>query len=574
MKSIKLAGLNHDPLAKTTPWLLMALAVIITSLVAGCNKSASDPDSLIEAVPAESQPGGIGAGEGTEEIEAGFAPPLNIGGRRDRDASRPNEPSPGSPSRAPAGNQLGGNPMGNSGLGDSAATIASELQLPAETNREQLVQFLGDVDREIQRLGTSPTAAQNRDALVAEIKRIAVLKQEAAERLLAAADTEPELREIATRARMQAFSHRAAFGDLQAAEALEQFATESVSHPSAEIARDSRTILLGFALERLQGGVTTEPTEVLRLVEDLTNNSMNLNASSAKVMQRAMIILNQYGYSEAAESVRKSIEVAFANTDDPNLAELIADVLAAARFNILESMRAEIYQSAGQTPEEWGRQAELVAGNNRDLMTLQYLASLALQLEAVGRIPAANTVYGPIEQYFAKSDDQTLATAASEAIDGFEIRQKAIGTSVSFDSPTTLSGKALPVNYVSDKIVLMPFWSIEQFDSVAPLGGLEQIASANPGRIAILGVNMDVTPIGRSKAQELASYEMPWPNLVAVEQSGVDQVIGNPFVSPLAKRFGVVSLPTVVVLDQQGRIAAIALGPPAIQQAVQKLLLP
>lgn len=515
----------------------------------GCSKPTTGGEELVDASTSD----GIdklssSLGSGDDQSDVGFAPPLNVG-----------KNSAGSGAFAPP---IAGNPA------SSAASVASDLELPAETFKQQLTDFLGAADREIQRLGTTQVGPQNRDAVINEINRVAVLKQQAAERLLETPDIDHPLREIATRARMQAFSHRAAFGDLQAAEALEQYAKDSLSDPSPEIVRDSRTILIGFALERLQGGVTTEPTEVLALVEDLANNSQPLNASSAKVMQRAMIILNQYGYGEAAETVRTSIETAFSNTADPNLAGMVADVLAAARFNRLESMRSGIYEATEQPAEQWSIEAESVAIANPDLLTLQYLASLALQLEAVGRNPAADAIYASIEKHYLQSSDQSLANAATEAIRGYEIRKEMIGKPVDITSESTLSGQPLPENYLSGQIILMPFWAIEQFDSLAPIGGLEEIVQLNPGKVKILGVNMDVTPAGRKKASELASYEMPWPNLAADPAGSA----ANPFTSPIAKQFGIVSIPTVVVLDQQSRVAAIALGPETIQQIVTKLL--
>ena len=563
---------------KKSPVICFVAPILCVSLLipVGCTPKASDSDgdrageAGLQIAPESDS--------AAPEDESPFAPPLNVGTGKDPAAPPSFE--------APAG--LGG--IANDRQGAAPPVIASGLQLPDSASNQQLVSFLGETDREIQRLATTSATPDQQAALVEEIKRVAKLKQAAAERLLTDTQLDSQLTQLAISARMQAFSHQAAFGDLVAAEALEAYAKEMVASPSPEIARDSRTILVGFALERLIGGVTTEPDEVLSLISELASDPQTLNAASAKVMQRAMVMFNQYGYRDAAEKVRVTIEQVFADTTDPKLATLVADILAAARFNELESMRANIYQAGRpgqgavpqalpmpQEPNAWKQAATKVALESPDLMTVQYLATVALQLEAVGQTKSAEAIYAAIQETVLQntrgsdpvSDDgaSVVASVAGEAISSFDTRQKMLGQPFQIQPQQTLSGKDLGVDQFAGKIVLMPFWAVEQFDSLAPLAGLESMVAAYPEKIQILGVNMDSTQPGIQQAKQLAAFEMPWPSIAAVTATSGS----NPFATPIAKAFGVVSLPVVVVLDSQHNVAAIALSPVGVEAAVRSL---
>lgn len=540
------------------PLLIFLAGLTVFSL--GCSKSPKGDDAAGNNITGQPESNEAGANDGDFE-DAPFAPRLNVGGSRESG----NNPAASPPSSAGSTDS----PGSSSSLEPPAVSLQpSNLQLPAGADTQQLISFLGESDREIQRLATSGVSGANRDALIEEISRVAKLKQQAAERLLDDSTLAPQLRDLAVSARMQAFSHRAAFGDLAAADALEQYATEMVNSDSPNIARDSRATLIGFALERLMGGVTTQPDEILSLIDDLTRAPETLNGASAKVLQKAMVILNRYGYRDAAEDVRKEIEQAFANTNDKNLAELVAEILADARFNELNLMLAESQEGTTPSSQQWSQAATKVAQQHPDLFTIQYLASVALQLEAMEQHSQAEALYEVLKSVYAGSGDPGFIEIVEEAAEGYATRRDIVGTSYSIPDKIDLSGKQLQPEEFDGKIVLMPFWAVEQMDSLAPLGGLEAIAASQPDTVRLLGVNMDSTPAGQEQAKELATLRMGWPSLAAV-----DAPTGQPpFITPLAKKFGVVSLPVVVVLDADHKVVAVALGPDRVQQAVDALL--
>ncbi len=465
----------------------------------------------------------------------------------------------------------GESPVASRGEASAAAprsARASGLQLPPGDAPADLKSFLGIVDREIERLGSGRSEIQERDELVAEIRRVAELKQQAAERLLEQAVDGSEDEAIGIRARMQALSHKAALGDLPAAQALEQFAIELLNHPVDDIARDSRAVLIGFALERLQGGVTEEPDEVLQFVSQLASRPELLDPSALMAMQRAMMVLTQYGYDEAATAVHNQIATAFAGVDDPQLSQLAAEVLAAARFDELEAMRRDLSAADDTTPEGWGAKAAEVASEQPDMLSLRYLASLALQMESMAMDDSAAAIYAAIEEHLVAAANPEVAAAAGEAIEAFEARREIIGQPLASDATTDLAGEPLSLEDYRGSVVLMPFWAVEDVGSIDALPGLEQFAAEFDGRVRIVGVNMDLSPAGQQRAAALARGSMPWPSFAAVDSGG------TAYASNLARGLGVVSLPTVVVLNAQGEVAAVALSHAAVAATIEKLLEP
>lgn len=534
---------------------------------AGDVSPAPDSSALNAALQANRQMANRQPGEDGSPSEVLATPRFGA-----HDPSAPPRVAP--PVRVAMSDSAGGEKSTRPIAGDSAengaapSVSAPGLQLPPGNSPADLKSFLGIVDREIERLGSGRSEIQERDALVAEIGRVADLKQQAAERLLenSAEGTEDEA--IGIRARMQALSHKAALGDLPAAQTLEKFAVELLNHPVDDIARDSRAVLIGFALERLQGGVTVEPNEVLGFVSQLASRPELLDASSLMAMQRAMMVLSQYGYDEAATTVHNQIANAFADLDDPQLVQLASEVLAAARFDELEMMRRNLSAANATTPESWRAKAAEVAAKEPDMMTLRYLASLALQMESMAMDESAAAIYAVIEEQLVGAADTEVATAAGEAVDAYKARREVIGQPLAIEATTNLAGEPISLEDYRGSVVLMPFWAVEDVGSIDALPGLEQFAAEFGQRVNLVGVNMDISPAGQERAAALSRGSMPWPSIAAVDSGG------TAYASNLARQLGVVSLPTVVVLNESGEVAAVALSHAAVAATVEKLLQP
>ena len=114
------------------------------------------------------------------------------------------------------------------------------------------------------------------------------------------------------------------------------------------------------------------------------------------------------------------------------------------------------------------------------------------------------------------------------------------------------------------KVVLMPFWATGFPESLQLIEQLKAIRDANPEQVEILGMNLDVAdaPI----EQFLQTRDLKFDSFHA--ESSPTARIAN----PVAAQFGMVSMPFLVIIDQQGRVAAIKLTGRDLEATVAELI--
>jgi thiol-disulfide isomerase/thioredoxin len=88
----------------------------------------------------------------------------------------------------------------------------------------------------------------------------------------------------------------------------------------------------------------------------------------------------------------------------------------------------------------------------------------------------------------------------------------------------------------------------------------ELVSKYGGSGLAIIGVNLD------SNAQEMANYlaenRMPWPQIR--EEGGLD--------SRPANELGILTLPTMILVDQQGRVVNRNVQAAELESEIRKLL--
>lgn len=448
----------------------------------------------------------------------------------------------------------------------NTGSIRSTLELPVSGEVTSLLEFLQASDREIERLGQLGMSLANRDELIAEIKRVSRMKQEASEKVLAIESVGDEQKAIAIRGRLEALSHQSALKDVQAGLTLEEYARELLNYPNGDVVRSARTVLVAVELERLQTGGTTKPDQVLVQTELLASEPELLDASSVIGLQRAMLILGQYGYAESAEKVAATLKRVVAKSNNPQVLQLGQEILATARFAALEAMRSQISAAENRSPDQWFQEAEKVAAEGQDLMCVQYLASLALQLEALGQEDNASAIYRSIEKSLASARDSQVSEAANTAVKAHAVRLGVVGTPITLSIRETIAGAPFDLQLYKGKVIVMPYWSIEQSDSLVTAASVEDFLASYGKDVQIIGVNMDVSPAGFEAAQRLSREKMPWPSLGAFNLQNPEQP------SPLVDALGVVSVPTVVVLDKELRVAGVFLSQQGLEASLNKIL--
>lgn len=520
----------------------------------GCSRTGSAPASTDELPPLPPEPDDLSLATTNGDSPSqglGFAgPPAGV----------PNGNWPNATAVTPE-NAL--SPKTMSGLPIAAAadgidpTGKPRLQLRSSLTPDQLIDFLAAADQDMELIYSGRSGLANQDEAITEMQRIIQAKLEASRRLVDNSDASPEQRTIGKRGELQALSHLASSGSLKSAEELETIATAGLASGEPTVVSDSRLVLIGFALEALQNGKDDAPKRIVELVEQHSPTNETADVPAMMVMGQARELLAQYGHIDEAKRVREAILKSFASSSDPDVAMMAAKLAGAVQFDGIDELRADAIADKPVDIAAWTAAAQQLIDESRDLLTVQYLASTALELEGTNNSPLAAATYELLAKNFSDSSE-SLGREVAVAIAANQSRQAILGAPFDVKLPS-LEGETIEMSDYIGRVVLMPFWAAEFPASMQLFPNLIALREQHPNDIVIVGVNLD------SRADERtanAKAKLGFPSL----HSATDPSAEVP--NPLVKKFGMVSMPFVVVLDRKGNVADICFTQRKLNQAI------
>ena len=450
----------------------------------------------------------------------------------------------------------------------SLKDAAQRLQLRADLTPDELQVFLSGADKDMQMIASGRTAITDQQKALAEMKRIVKLKLEASRRLRDHADASDRAKQEAARGELQSLSHLAALGDVKAAVELETLAKSNLDSDDPNLVFDSRLVLIGFAIESLQNGKQDAPEQIVRLIKSLgesAHDSNNENSSpgiaALMVMGQARQMLVQYNHAEEAAIIRQAILNRFADATDPQVAKMAAQLAGTSESDNIDVMLQKSIDGETIQVEDWVTAMQNLIRESPDLQTVQYLAGAALQFEGLEQPELAEVTYEQLADSFS---DPIPATGKETqlAIEARKNRQDAIGKIFDPDLDT-LAGPPIDLSDYRGKIILMPFWAMTFPESLQLVPALEEIAKQSSDKIAMIGMNLD--PEDAPVLEFIKQHEMPFPSYRS-ETSSSAQIANE-----VAARFGMVSAPFIVVIDQQGKVASIAYTRSQVEKSIEQL---
>ena len=454
--------------------------------------------------------------------------------------------SSGSAADSAASAQVGSPPVGDGDNAAPATVPRDRLNLPPNLTAPRLVDFLKTVDIEMWNVSSGRRQMFDHDEALAELTRLARLKLEAARRLSETSAPDTEQRSLSIRGQLQALSHLASLGDLASAELLEKFAWEHLDSSDGAVVLDSQLVLVGLAMERLQNGNATDSQEILGLIDRIARSDTRPDVSALMVMGQALSVLRQYGDDEAAERVRATILDLFASHSNPDVAEMAIQLAGSPKLAEVDRLMTEFGRTGEIDLPRWRSAVNELITDSPELSTVQYLAGAALQFESAGQLEATVATFDVLsgaELGARESREVATATAARQA------RRALIGESLTIDLPS-VDGRPLSLDSYAGRVVVMPLWAVGLPDSLGVLQTLGQLRRDFAGQVEIVGMNLDhpEAPAAEFLARSpvaFRSFQSP------TSRDGT--------ANPIAERFGVVSLPFIVVIDAAGQVVAINL---------------
>ena len=441
----------------------------------------------------------------------------------------------------------------------SGDRVIGRTQLKPDLNPQQLVEFLGVADRDMQGIWSRlPQVTGGRDELI----RIAKMKLEASRRLKDHPEASAGARSAGARGELQALSHLASFSDLQSAEALEELASENLKSSDPDLVSDSRLVLIGFALESLRNGEDGAADRIITHIDQIATAGKSNDVPTLMVMGQAREALAAYGNDEAADHVRRAIVGLYADSPNPDLAMAAAELAGSVLYDQLERLLSAALNEQTVPIDQWAAATDELISEAPNLRTVEYLAGAALQLEAAGQDKLVQATFDAM----AKRFDDPGSDAGREvqiAMAAMEARQNILGVPFNPVLPD-VSGSDLSMDQFAGQVVLVPFWAAAFPESLQLIGRLKQIQSAHPDDVAIVGVNLDGDD--RLLQSFLEQNDFGFPSFRS--KSSAEAEVAN----PLAAQFGVASMPFLAILDRKGNVAAINFTDRGIEAKVNELL--
>lgn len=196
------------------------------------------------------------------------------------------------------------------------------------------------------------------------------------------------------------------------------------------------------------------------------------------------------------------------------------------------------------------------------ILDANLLFQAASALEAVADEPFAGAEAERIVSVLKRSDDQDVREASAR-IEGLSRRLNSLGGAFDF-SGAMLDGEPITAEQFEGKVVLIDFWATWCTACVEELPNLKKLHDEYHDQgFEVLGVCLDDDP--EASAAFIRQRKLPWKQI---------DVGGRPGDHVLAERYGVMALPVVLLLDQQGRVVSLQARGETLEKKLQKLFAP
>lgn len=195
-----------------------------------------------------------------------------------------------------------------------------------------------------------------------------------------------------------------------------------------------------------------------------------------------------------------------------------------------------------------------------DTRDLDTVVALAGRLERSGRLDLAAEVYRALAAAVAAAPDpsrQSLAEKCERAIRRLELPGKPIEV-----EGTTISGKTLDWSGYRGKVVLVAFWGVTSEPARAEAAHVRRLYERYRHQEFEVVV-VAISPDRRMVEEFLDEMEIPWATLYDQQAQGWH---------PLALRYGVMSIPTGILVDGQGNVVSIRAQGDKLKQELKSLL--
>lgn len=189
-------------------------------------------------------------------------------------------------------------------------------------------------------------------------------------------------------------------------------------------------------------------------------------------------------------------------------------------------------------------------------LTPEAMLQLGMAQEFAGQEEDAKKWYGELAQKFPKSEIAPKAAGAKR-------RLESVGQVLAMKSQTT-DKSAFDLAQLRGKVVLLHYWATWCKPCQSDMSQIKELL-AKYGRNGFVpvGISVDSDPAKLNEFLKQARMPKAWPQLY--EPGGIDN-------SPLANQLGILSLPTMILIGKDGKVANRNIHVSELDAEVKKLL--
>lgn len=326
------------------------------------------------------------------------------------------------------------------------------------------------------------------------------------------------------------------------------FKTPTAARPEGATADPSENTKYQEALARLEKldqsiNQTTDPAQLATLhaqradlAEQLANLSDSVEDKSTWIHNLADTVsaaVQQGQYPQGVERLR-ALQSKLTAANEAELAAYVQFRVLMADYGLKLATQPNDFVKVQQ---EWlGSLQKYVTDFPKSPDTAEAMMQLAIAYEFAGQEEDAKKWYGGIVAQFPSSSNAQKAAGA-------KARLESVGKVLQMKGPT-IDGRQLDLAELRGKVVLIHYWATWCEPCKLDLAQIKEMqAKYGSSGLAVVGISLDSRP--EELQAFLKSTRLSWPQLY--EPGGLD--------NRLANSLGILTLPTMILLDKQGKVA-------------------
>ncbi len=279
---------------------------------------------------------------------------------------------------------------------------------------------------------------------------------------------------------------------------------------------------------------------------------------AASIRMQVLQVLRQLGQEDAVKRMDDMV-VSLKKSEIDALKQLGQQMESAAKLSKLPTMEAaERDEFINQLAEalkgdELTRESVAMANQAADI-----LADAGNSEEAAQALELfAKTLEGRSEDRLVELVERMRGTARRYGLLGNEIEIKG----------TTIEGKKFDIQDWKGKVVLVDFWATWCGPCIAELPNVKRNYELYHDRgFEIVGISLDNSP--EDLTEFIKEEGIPWVTLFPEKEEE------RGWENPIARHYGISGIPTVILVDQEGKVINLNARGPALGMELAKLLGP